>query len=83
MLLLMVVNKISDDFVSDNDDNVKVGDVATITKVDNKYEYNVRLENPNWIIFQITKQNMFLMGITKGCETLTNGKIRVEKLMLG
>ena len=44
----VVVNKISDDFVSDNDDNVKVGDVATITKVDNGYEYDTRLENPNW-----------------------------------
>ena len=44
----VVINKISDDFVSDNDDNVKVGDVATITKVDNEYEYDTRLENPNW-----------------------------------
>ena len=44
----VVVNKISDDFVSDNDDNVKVGDVATVTTVENEGEYNVRLENPNW-----------------------------------
>ena len=48
----MVINKISDDFVSDNDDNVKVGDVATITKVDNEYEYDTRLENPNWELDQ-------------------------------
>ena len=44
----VVINKISSNFVSFRDKNVKVGDVATITKVDNEYEYNVRLENPNW-----------------------------------
>ena len=44
----VVVNKISDDFVSDNDDNVKVGDVATITKVANEGKLNVLLKNHNW-----------------------------------
>ena len=40
-------------------------------------------DKPLWITSQITKQNMFLIVTTKGCEMLTNGKIRVEKLMLG
>ena len=29
----VVINKISDDFVSDVDDNVKAGDVATVTMI--------------------------------------------------
>ena len=44
----VVINKISDDFVSDNDENVKVGDVATVTYIDNFGVYDVRLTNPNW-----------------------------------
>ena len=45
----MVINKISDDFVSDVDDNVKVGDVATVTIVGGCGKYDTRLENPNWV----------------------------------
>ena len=44
----VVINKISDDIVSDIDDGVKVGDVATVTRVENWGELDIRLENPNW-----------------------------------
>ena len=44
----MVINKISDDFVSGADKNVKVGDIATVTVVESRGEYDVRLTNPNW-----------------------------------
>ena len=44
----VVINKISDDFVSDVDDSVKVGDIATVTMVESSGKYNVRLTNPNW-----------------------------------
>ena len=44
----VVINKISDDFVSDVDDNVKVGDIATVTMIENYGGYDIRLENPNW-----------------------------------
>ena len=44
----VVINKISDDFVSDTDENVKVGDIATVTKIESCGEYDVRLTNPNW-----------------------------------
>ena len=44
----VVINKISDDYVSDVDDSVKVGDIATVTIVDGWGEYDVRLTNPNW-----------------------------------
>ena len=43
----VVVNKISDDYVSDVDGDVKVGDVATVTKIAN-FVYGLRLSNPNW-----------------------------------
>ena len=33
----VVINKISDDFVSDDDDSVKVGDVATVVDVKDCY----------------------------------------------
>ena len=41
----VVINKISDDFVSDTDENVKVGDIAT---VENILGPGVELSNPNW-----------------------------------
>lgn len=41
----VVINKISDDFVSDVDDSVKVGDVATVIKVSG---CNLELSNANW-----------------------------------
>ena len=44
----VVINKISDDFVSDVDDNVRVGDVATVTHIEDFGECDIRLENPNW-----------------------------------
>ena len=44
----VVINKISDDFVSDVDDSVKVGDIATVTMIESSGKYNVRLTNPNW-----------------------------------
>ena len=44
----VMINKISDDFVSDVDDDVKVGDVATVTWVENWGKCDIRLENPNW-----------------------------------
>lgn len=44
----VVINKISDDYVSSNDENVKVGDVATVTIVGGLGSYDVRLTNPNW-----------------------------------
>ena len=43
----VVVNKISDDYVSDVDGDVKVGDVATVTKIAN-FVYDLYLSNPNW-----------------------------------
>ena len=44
----VVINKISDDFVSDVDENVKVGDIATVTFITSGGDYDVRLTNPNW-----------------------------------
>ena len=44
----VVVNKISDDYVSDVDGDVKVGDVATVTMVWDCAKYDVKLSNPNW-----------------------------------
>ena len=44
----VVINNISDDFVSSNDKNVKVGDVATVVRVNNGKGYNTKLSNPNW-----------------------------------
>ena len=45
----VVINKISDDFVSFRDKNIKVGDVATVTMVVNEGKLNVLLENHNWV----------------------------------
>ena len=45
----VVINKISDCFISFRDKNVKVGDVATVTTVANKGKDNTHLENPNWV----------------------------------
>ena len=44
----VVINEISDDYVSLKDKNVKVGDVATVTWIENHGDYEVRLTNPNW-----------------------------------
>ena len=44
----VVINKISDDFVSSNDKNVKVGDVATVSMIESCSEHDVWLTNPNW-----------------------------------
>ena len=35
----VVINKITDDFVSDVDDNVKVGDIATVVDINDSYNY--------------------------------------------
>ena len=44
----VVINKISDYYVVLKDKNVKIGDVATVTRIDNHGDYDVRLTNPNW-----------------------------------
>ena len=44
----VVINKISDDFVSSNYENVKVGDIATVTWIKNHGDYDVQLTNPSW-----------------------------------
>ena len=44
----VVVNKISDGWVSYADENVKVGDIATVTMIGSSGKYDVRLTNPNW-----------------------------------
>ena len=44
----VVINKISDGYVSFTDKNVKVGDIATVTRIENHGDYDVRLTNPNW-----------------------------------
>ena len=44
----VVVNKISDDYVSCTDKNVKVGDIATVTLITSSGKYDVYLTNPNW-----------------------------------
>ena len=44
----VVINEISDDYVSSNDESVKVGDVATVTWIENNGDYDIRLTNPNW-----------------------------------
>ena len=44
----VVINKISDDYVSCADKNVKVGNIATVTLIDGGKYYDVRLTNPNW-----------------------------------
>ena len=43
----VVVNKISDGYVSHADKNVKVGDTATVTTIAN-FAYELCLSNPNW-----------------------------------
>ena len=43
----VVVNKISDDYVSDVDGDVKASDVATVTTTSN-FVYDLYLLNPNW-----------------------------------
>ena len=43
----VVVNKISDGYVSHADKNVKVGDTATVTIIAN-FAYELCLSNPNW-----------------------------------
>ena len=45
----VVINKISSGFVSDVDDGVKVGDVATVEAVGCLAKYDVCLSNPNWV----------------------------------
>ena len=44
----VVINKISDWYVSSADKNVKVGDVATVTILASGGEYDVRLTNQSW-----------------------------------
>ena len=44
----VVINKISDWYVSSADKNVKVGDIATVTLIASGGDYDVRLTNPNW-----------------------------------
>ena len=45
----VVINKISDWYVSSADKNVKVGDIATVTMIkSSSSKYDVRLSNPNW-----------------------------------
>ena len=44
----VVINKITDDFVSDVDGNVKVDDIATVTMIENYGGYDICLKNPNW-----------------------------------
>lgn len=44
----VVINKISDWYVSSADKNVKVGDIATVTLITSCCEYDVCLTNPNW-----------------------------------
>ena len=44
----VVINKISDWYVSSADKKVKVGDIATVTWVKSSGDYDVRLTNPNW-----------------------------------
>ena len=43
----VVINKISDGYVSLKDKNVKEGDIATVVTVANK-GYSIKLSNPNW-----------------------------------
>ena len=44
----VVINKISDDFVTRQDKSVKIGDVATVTRIGIHDYYDVSLTNPNW-----------------------------------
>ena len=44
----VVINKITDYYVSYVDDNVKVGDVATVTMIENYGDDDIFLTNPNW-----------------------------------
>ena len=46
---MVTINKISDDFVSGADKNVKVGDIATVTMINSRGgDYDVFLTNQNW-----------------------------------
>ena len=45
----VIVNKISDDYVSHADKHVKVGDIATVVEVKDGGNYNLCITNPNWI----------------------------------
>ena len=44
----VVINKISDWYVSSADNSVKVGGIATVTLIASGGNYDVRLTNPNW-----------------------------------
>jgi hypothetical protein len=44
----VVIDKVSDWYVSSADKNVKVGDIATVTLIASGGDYDVRLTNPNW-----------------------------------
>ena len=44
----VVIDKVSDWYVSSADKNVKVGDIATVTLIASGGNYDVRLTNPNW-----------------------------------
>ena len=44
----VVINRISDDYVSLSDKNVKVGDVATVSMIESCSEHDVWLTNQNW-----------------------------------
>ena len=63
----VMINKISDDFVSDFDDGVKVRDVATVVVVDGGCDtLNVCLSNPNWVQrWWFDKADISLVGCDK------------------
>ena len=65
----VVINKISDDFVSDVDDNVKVGDIATVDIVGGLGKYEVCLSNPNWLKgWWFSKADVSLVGCYKSLD---------------
>ena len=68
----VVINKISDDFVSSNDKNVKVGDVATVSMIESCSEHDVWLSNPNW-------QNAW--WFSKSDVSLANGTLSPQEVV--
>ena len=68
----VVINKISDWYVSSADKNVKVGDIATVALIASGGDYDVRLSNPNW---------RCAWGFSKSDVSLANGTLYPQEVV--
>ena len=71
-----MINEISDDYVSSNDESVKVGDVATVTWIENNGDYDIRLTNPNWKnAWWFSRNDLSLADNSSNCNPLTHQEV--------